>query len=421
MSLDIEKAIWVHFRGYLKNRTENDPNMPLTKVTCDNLKPRDKAYKKYDSKGLYLLIKPNGSKYWKFKYIFAGKERLLHIGTYPNVTLKKAREERNEAQNLLNEKIDPAIHKKKQKILQKKNVDNTFKVIALEWWERRKLVLSEKHAATIKSRLEKHIFPYIGSFPITEITPEILLETLKRLETAGKYEIAKRMLQTSSQIFKYAIQTSRNTENPAIHLQGVLISPKINHHRALDIKQLPIFLKALERNECRLFPETRYAMEFMILTFVRTKELIGATWEEINDDTDLWIIPAERMKMKKDHVVPLSRQARDILRIMREINGRQKWIFPSQREPKKHMSDGTLIHAVKRLGFQSETTVHGFRAMAATAIQENLGYRYEVVDRQLAHAPKSKIDAAYHRTQFLPERRKMMQDWGNYIEKSRKC
>ncbi len=389
--------------------------MKLTDTACKSAKPKEKPYKKADGGGLYLEIMPNGAKYWRLKYRYGGKENRLALGVYPQVTIKEARQKREDTKRQLAEGINPSLVKKQQKLIRETNTANTFKAIALEWHERQQNVLNEKYSKTIKTRLEKHIFPHIGSFPITEVTTPVLLEVLRKLDNAGKYEIAKRMLQTCSQIFRYAIQTARAERDPTIDLRGALTPVNTKHYRSLDVKDLPDFLNALDKNACRLFPETRYALELIVLTFVRTKELIGASWEEIDFDHAQWTIPAKRMKMRRDHIVPLSTQALEILQNMRVISGHREYVFPGQRNPREPMSDGTLVNAIKRLGFKDKTTTHGFRAMAMTIIKERLGYRHEIVDRQLAHARKTKVDAAYDRAEFLPERREMMQRWSDYV------
>lgn len=391
--------------------------MKLTDNVCKAAKSDIKAKKLSDGGGMYLEVSPNGSKYWRLKYRYGDKEKRLALGVYPQVSLKEAREKRDAAKKQLSLGIDPALERKKKKLERQTQLENTFEAIAREWHEHKSGVLAPAYAKTTLTRLEKDIFPHIGSLPITEITPALLLQTLKKVEDRGAHEIAKRLLQFSGQIFRYAVQTGRAEQDPSHLLRGALKPAKYKHYNALDIKDLPAFLNDLERNEARLFHQTRLAMKLIILTFVRTNELRMMRWDEISWDQNLWIIPAHRTKMRRDHLVPLSRQALDILKELQPYNGHREYVFPNQQNPRKPMSDGALINAIKRMGYQGKMTVHGFRAMAMTAIKERLGYRHEIVDRQLAHARKNKIDAAYDRAEFLEERKKMMADWAEYLQK----
>ena len=391
--------------------------MKLTDTACKAAKTNKKAQKFADGGGMYLEVMPNGSKYWRMKYRYNGKEKRLALGVYPQVSLKEARDKRDRAKKQLEQGIDPGLERKKTKLIRETQLENTFEAIAREWHEQKSGVLAPAYAKTTLTRLERDIFPHIGSMPITDVTPAMILETLRKVEERGAHDIAKRLLQFCGQIFRYAVQTGRAEQDPSHLLRGALKPAKGKHYAALDIKELPAYLSALERNEARLYHQTRLAMKLIILTFVRTNELRMMRWEEISWDQNLWIIPAHRMKMRRDHLVPLSRQALELLEELKFHNGHREFVFPNQQNTHKPMSDGTLINAVKRLGYQGKMTVHGFRAMAMTAIKERLGYRHEIVDRQLAHARKNKIDAAYDRAEFLDERTKMMQDWADYLDK----
>jgi integrase len=243
-----------------------------------------------------------------------------------------------------------------------------------------------------------------------------MLHTLQKIEKRGAHEMSRRAMQYCSQIFRYAIVTGRAERNPTADLKGALKPVKHGHFAALDVKDLPEFLQAIESHEVRLFIQTRLAIRLMMLTFVRTGELIKAKWDEFDLDTGEWNIPAERMKMRRPHIVPLSKQAIVVLRELQKLSGNRDYVFASAAKPRQHMSNNTILKALERIGYKGRMTGHGFRALAMSTIKENLGYRHEVVDRQLAHAHANKVDAAYDRAKFLPERRKMMQEWADYLD-----
>lgn len=343
-----------------------------------------------------------------------GKEKRLALGVYPEVTLLKAREKREEARKQIADGYDPSQTKKELKLQNLLDAENTLESVAREWHEHTFEKWSKGHAATIIHRLEMDIFPILGKRPLKEITPLELLNAIKQIEKRGANEMAHRALQMCGQLMRYAVIMGYVERNVALDVKGALKPKKSKHYNSLEPKRLPVLLEAIEKNEARLFPHTRLALKLMILTFVRTGELIGAQWQEIDFDDKQWLIPAERMKMKKAHIVPLCTQSIEILQELQSIAGNREFVFPSQINPRKHMSNNTILKAIERLGFKEETTGHGFRALAMTTIKEKLNYRHEVIDRQLAHSHKNKIDAAYDRAQFLDERKKMMQEWGDY-------
>ncbi|MDE1152380.1 MAG: tyrosine-type recombinase/integrase [Micavibrio sp.] len=390
----------------------------LTDLKCRTSKPALKSYKLADSGSLYLLVKPTGGKLWQQNYQYLGKSKTLSHGPYPLVTLDMARTKRDEAKRLLLSGIDPAAQKKKARVEAVYSAQNTFKDVALEWHANQANCWSEGHALNVMRRMESDIFPYLGPRPVSEITAPELLTVLRRVEARGAIDIAHRVKQTCGQIFRYGIATGRGQRDHAADLKQALKMPKNEHYASLDIKELPEFLRRLDKNEARLFPRTLRAVKLLMLTFVRTSELIEATWDEIDFDACVWNIPASRMKMKKPHVVPLCRQAIDLLRSQKEETERfsVNWIFPSQRRPIDHMSNNTILTAIKSLGYKGKMTGHGFRSLAMTAIKEKLGYRHEVIDRQLAHAHRNKVAAAYDRAMFMDERTVMMQRWANYID-----
>lgn len=392
--------------------------MPLTDTAIKALKPQAKPYKTADGGGMYLEITPNGSKYWRFRYRWLGKQKLLAFGVYPDVSLKDARDKRDLVRKQLAAGQDPAAVKKQDRENQLQEAENTFEKLAREWHQKNKAKWSEKHGEAILYRLEKDIFPEIGNLPIRSIAASTMLAAIRKMEARGAHELARRARGTCEQIFAYGIGTGRADKNVALNLRGTLEAFKRGHFAAIQGKDIPEFMQKLNQNAPRLYPQTIRATKILMQTFVRTSELIHATWDEFDLENGVWNIPAERMKMRKPHIVPLSRQT---VALLREQQGETTmintpWVFPNQVRPQKPMSEGTVLGAIKRLGYKGRMTGHGFRALAMSTIKEELGYRHEVVDRQLAHAPRNKIDAAYDRAEFLSDRKTMMQDWADYID-----
>lgn len=392
--------------------------MKLTDTKCKASKAKEKPYKLADGGGLYLEIMPNGSKCWRMKYRYLHKEKRLALGVYPIVSLADARNGREKAKKLLVQGIDPSDAKKDGKREAVRNAENTFKAAALEWHENQLALWTPAHAQNVMRRFEVDIFPYIGNRPIAEIDPPELLEVLRRIEKRGALDVTARVKQICGQVFRYGIATGRCQRDPSADLKGALKANQTTHFACLDIKEMPEFLDRLEKNDARLFHRTRRAIRLLMLTFVRTNELINATWDEFDLDNAQWEIPGWRMKMRNPHIVPLSRQAVALLREQKEETGHlnTNWVLPSQVRLKEPMSNNTILFAIGRMGYKKRMTGHGFRALAMSNIKEKLGYRHEVVDRQLAHAHKSKIDRAYDRAQFLDERREMMQEWADFMD-----
>lgn len=390
--------------------------MSLTNVACQKAQPAPKPYKLADSGGLYLEVMPNGSRYWRLKYRFLGKEKRLAIGVYPTVSLSEARERRDQAKKQLADNIDPGIAKLERKQKAALNAATTFELVAREWHEHNKAKWTPSYGADILHRLEMDIFPQIGKLPIADIRPVKILETLRQIEKRGALEMAKRSKQYCSQIFRYAVITERAERDPSADLKDALKPVQRGHFAALEADDLPDFLRTLETNEARLYAQTRNAIRLLMMTFVRTSELIEAKWAEFDLDNAQWSIPAERMKMRRAHLVPLSKQVTVILREQYQLTGQWEWVFPNLFRPRDHMSNNTILKALERMGYKGRMTGHGFRALAMSTIKERLGYRHEVVDRQLAHAQRNKVDAAYDRAQFLADRRKMMQEWADYLD-----
>jgi len=399
--------------------------VPLTEMRVRNAKPQPKAYRLFDGGGLYLEVAPSGSRIWRFRFRqMNGKENTLTYGPYPEISLREAREKRLETRRLMLQGVDPAMHREDAKRLAAEQAANTFEKIAREWYANKVPMWSERTSKNMIQRLEVDIFPQIGSRPIGELKHRDVIATLRKIEERGASEIAHRMKAVCSQIFSYAIQCGLADRNLVVDMRDVLKTRRASHFAAISADELPAFLGVLERNEARMFQPTRIALRLMLLVFVRTSELIETPWSEINLEKCEWIIPWQRMKRGKltvnpdmtNHHVCLSRQACALLRELNVITGHGKYLFPNQRDHQKPLSNNTILVALARMGYKGRMTGHGFRALAMSTIKEQLGYRHEVVDRQLAHAPKDKVASAYDRAQFLAERGRMMQDWADYLD-----
>jgi integrase len=388
--------------------------MRLRDVTLRTAKGSDKPYKLSDGGGLYALIQPNGSRYWRLAYRYQGKQKLLALGVYPDVSLADARERRDAARKLLAAGTDPSEARKEDRRRAKLNAENSFEALAREWHENRKAGWTERYAGHVLDRLEADIFPAIGARPITALTAPELLDALRKVERRGALDIASRLLQTCGAICRYAIVTGRAAYNPAADLKGALKAPeRKRHHAALAHDELPEFLKKLAQYDGDA--QTRRALQLLNLTFVRTGELRGAFWSEFDLDAAEWRIPAERMKMRQEHIVPLSEQAVAILREQHQESGRHQFVFPSRKSGPVCMSENTMLYALYRMGYHSRATGHGFRATASTILNE-MGFHPDWIERQLAHGERNLVRAAYNRAQYLTERRRMMQHWADYLD-----
>jgi len=390
--------------------------MKLTDQAIKAAKSKDKPYKMSDGGGLYLEITPKGSKLWRLKYRFLKKQKKLSIGIYPTITLAEARNHREEAKRLLANNLDPAAVKQEIKREMETEAANTFEAIAREWFDMKKVEWSEANTTQTIKRLEKDVFPIIGKYPIKLITHKMLLDLAHSIKERGANELAKRVIQMSVHIFRYAIVTGRADNNIAEDLKGMVKSEPKRHFAAIEANELPEFIRALRGHKARLNRQTYLGVNFMMLTFVRTGEMIKAEWSEFYLDGKEWLIPAKRMKMKKDHLVPLSNQAVVILQELRELHNHPKYVFPSRNNRNNHMSNNTVLQAIKRMGYKGRMTGHGFRSLAMSTIMEKLGYRHEVPDAQLAHAKRGDVNRAYDRAKFLGERTAMMQEWADYLD-----
>lgn len=363
---------------------------------------------------MYLEVRPNGAKYWRMFYRFAGKQKTLALGVYPDVSLKEARKRRDAAKRQIDEGGDPGQQRKIEKLTAMLSAENTFKAVALEWHGQHVKRWAPITANKIKVALENYAFPYLGVLPIADITPAALLAMIRKVEAMGKHETAHRLRAWCSQVFRFGILTQRCERDPAGDLKGALKSSKTEHRAALPASDLPDFLRKLNDPAVRIEYRTRLALRLQVLTFVRPGELRGAAWSEFDTSKMEWRIPAERMKMKDEHIIPLSSQAVRTLEHLRPLSG-DKLLFPCVGKPHKPMSENTLCRAIQDyLGFP--VTAHGFRATATSTLLE-LGFPAHVIDRQLGHRERKQVFGAYsHMAQYLDERRKMMQAWGDHLE-----
>lgn len=385
--------------------------MKLSDARVRNVKAGEKPIKLSDGGGLFLLVQPNGAKGWRLAYRFEGKQKLLSLGIYPAVTLKDAREKREELKKQLAKGIDPSAVRKAVKWAE----GDTFEALAREWFNKFSTSWAKGHAEKIIRRLERDIIPWIGKRPTKEISPPELLAVLRRIEARGAVETAHRAMQNCGQIFRYGIATGRAERDPAADLRGAIPPTKVQHHPSVkDPKAIAKLLKAIDGYEGTIV--ARCALQLAPLVFVRPGELRHAEWSEIDLERSEWRIPAAKMKMKEPHIVPLSSQACAILEELRPLTGQGKYVFPGVRGPKRPMSENTVNAALRRLGYEKdEMTGHGFRSIASTTLHE-LGWPSAVIERQLAHGERNKVKAAYNFAEHLAERRKMMQAWADHLD-----
>jgi integrase len=385
----------------------------LTDTKIRKAKTPTKPTKMMDGRGLFLLLTPSGGRWWRFRYAFAGKEKLLSLGTYPEVSLKAAREARDDARKLVAKGTDPSAARQEEKRALREAAANDFETVAREWLETVKARwVPVYHADTLK-RFKAFVFPAIGRDPIASVTAPGLLALLRKIEARGTLVTAHKVLHACGQVFRYGLATGRCERNPAVDLRGALKAlPRPKHMAALSASDLPVFLQKIEDYDGEV--QTKLALRLLALTFVRTNELRGAAWTEIDLDKGEWTIPAERMKSKEPHHVPLSRQAVEAFETLGQLNGKLPWVFAG-RAPSQPMSKNTVLFALYRMGYHSRMTGHGFRALASTTLNE-MGFRPDVIERQLAHTERNAVRAAYHRSQYLEERTTMMQQWADYLD-----
>lgn len=386
--------------------------MKLNARQVDAAKPREKAYKLADGAGLYLEVVPSGSRYWRMKYRFNGKEKRMAFGVYPAVSLAQARALRDEAKKKLAEGIDPSFAKKEEKLVRDVQLNNTFQAVALEWHGTKVSRWSKGYASDIIEAFNKDIFPYIGQQPVNEIKPLVLLNVLRRMESRGATEKSKKVRQRCSEVFRYAIVTGRAEYNPAADLTSAMSGHESKHYPFLTVEELPDFFKALSSYTGS--PLVVLAARLLILTGVRTGELRGAFWSEFDLEKAVWEIPAERMKMKRPHLVPLSTQALEIVQQLKVMTGQYPLVFPGRNDPRKTMSEASINQVLKRIGYMGKVTGHGFRHTMSTILHEE-GFNTAWIETQLAHVDKNAIRGTYNHALYLEGRREMMQWYGELL------
>lgn len=390
--------------------------MHLSDTAIRNAKPKDKTYTLTDGEGMYLEVTPSGGKWWRFKYRFDHKQKRLSLGTYPDTGLKAAREKRYQARKLLAEGVDPAQARKAVQQSGALNATNSFEVIAREWYAKQEANWAPSHGTKIIRRLERDIFPWLGKRPISDITAPDLLKVLRRIEDRGAIETAHRTHQNCGQIFRYAVATGRAERDPTPDLKGALPPVKKTHFAAVtDPKAIASLLRAIDGYEGTFV--TKCALKIAPLVFVRPGELRNAEWSEFDLDAAEWSIPAERMKLREPHIVPLATQVIETLTELHALTGNGRYVFPGARTRTRPMSDNAILAALRRMGFsKDEMTGHGFRAMARTVLDEVLQVRPDYIEHQLAHAVRDPNGRAYNRTKHLPQRHEMMQKWADYLD-----
>ncbi|MCK9385885.1 MAG: integrase arm-type DNA-binding domain-containing protein [Nevskia sp.] len=391
--------------------------MLLNDAKLKNAKPAEKPFKLADGRGLYLLVKPTGSKLWRFDYRHEGLRKTLALGTYPEITLAKARERLDSARRQLADGTDPSAAKQEQKTAREAAVKNTFEAIAREWLEKQDL--ADVTRAKALWMFESLTFPWIGAKPINAITAPEMLALLRRIEARGKLETAQRVKQQAGRVFRYAVATGRASDDPTAPLRGALATPKTRHRASItDPAQIGPLLRAIDGYQGSFV--TACALKLAPLVFVRPGELRHAEWCEFDLAVSEWRIPAAKMKMRTAHIVPLSEQAVTVLRDLQPLTGSGRYVFPSARRHIDPMSENTVLAALRRLGYSGEEmSGHGFRSMASTLLNEQ-GWHRDAIERQLAHAERNKVRAAYNYAEHLPERRKMMQAWADYLDRLRR-
>jgi integrase len=394
--------------------------MPLTDLKIKRIVSQSKDLWLTDEKGLRLLVKPNGAKYWRLKYRFAGKQKTLAIGVYPDVGLKMARDEREKARQQLKQGIDPSVVKKENKYSSFMSDTNTFSILAKQWWEHEKGVWVEKHAKKVWNRLKTNSFKILDSKPIEQIVTKDILDVIKEIENRRALDVARRVLQDIRRVFSYAVLRDFIKYNPASDLSGIVKNYKRKHQPSMKNEELGGFMSDLEQYGKHGFFVTQYALLLLVYTFVRSGEIRGAKWCEFDFEKSLWKIPAERMKMKREHIVPLSKQAIDVLVKVQEITGTHELLFPLKSNWRKKMSQNTMCSAMRKMGYdgkcnKSYATPHGFRANATSILNEQ-GFNPDAIERQLSHIEGNSVRAAYiHHAKYMDDRIEMMQWWADFL------
>lgn len=392
---------------------------PLTDVKVKEAKPREKAYRLSDERGMYLEVSPSGSRWWRLKYRYGGKEKRLALGVYPDVSLKAARGKRDAARQLLSDGVDPGQHRKEVTAAKVLAAENSFEAVALEWLVKNAAAWTPDHAEKIRRRLQRDLFPWIGKRPVSELTPTELLATLRRIENRGRIETAHRALQNVSQVFRYAVATGRAASDPSRDLRGALPPVKPKHHPSItDAKGVAELLRDLDGYKGNFI--TACALRLAPLLFVRPGELRKAEWTEFDLEAAEWRIPAPKMKARVQHIVPLASQAVAVLRELQAVSGRSRFVFPGLRSAQRPMSENTVNAALRRMGYErDQMTGHGFRSIASTMLNEQ-GWNRDAIERQLAHGERDPVRAAYNYAEHLHDRRRMMQAWADHLDALKK-
>lgn len=390
---------------------------PLTNTEVKQAKPKDKEYNLADGNGLQLRVKPNGSKLWIFNYTrpFAKKRTNLSLGSYPDLSIANARKKTAEAKQLLASDIDPKEHRDSQRQQTEQAYANTFKTVAEDWLTVKQTQVSEDHANKTMRSLELHVFPSIGNMPIHRIKAPAVIQTLKPLAAKGSLETVKRVCQRINEVMFYAVNGGLIDSNPLAQISNMFESPKKEHLPTLEPQELPELMRSIANASIKR--TTRCLIEWQLHTMVRPGEAAGAKWSEIDFENQLWVIPAERMKKKKEHSVPLSDQCMGLLEVMKPISQHREYIFPADRDPKKHANPSTANTAIKRMGYSQKLVSHGLRALASTTLNER-GFDPDVIESALAHIDKNEVRKAYNRAQYLEQRRKLMEWWSLHIEQA---
>lgn len=389
--------------------------MALTDTEIKKSKPQSKPYKLSDGAGLYIWVTPSGGRRWRASYRHGGKEKTMTFGGYPEVSLASARDRHREAKKLLADGLDPMAERKSVKIAQEAANVNSFANVAALWIEHWKEGKTARHVDSVRRRMAADILPTLGARPLKAIEAPEIVAMAKAVEERGANDLAKRALETTGQIFRYAIAHGYSRRNPATEIKpsDILKSVRKTNYARIEAKELPELLKRLEIY--RGTHVTRLAIKMLALTFVRTSELIEAKWNEFDLEAARWNIPAERMKMRTPHVVPLAKQTLETLEILRPLSGGSEWLFPGDRDQSKPMSNNTILKGLERMGYKGKMTGHGFRGLASTILHEQ-GYQHDHIELQLAHAPRNAVSAAYNHALYLEPRAKMMSDWADYLE-----
>ena len=389
--------------------------MPLTDAQVRNAPLKATRYRISDGNALFLQVEPNGGKYWRLRYRHVGKEKTLALGTYPEVSLSEARDKTLAARKLIANGIDPAAKKQEEKRLAVYKTDNTFEAVAKEWFETNKPKWTPRHAERLWRRIELHAVSEFGNRPIADISSLELLEAIRKIEKRGTTEVSHRVLQTCGIIFRYAVLTKRMPYNPTSDLRGALKPHKAKNYPRIATKEIPTFLKCLE--SAKTSQQNKIAVRVMMLTFIRTGELRKSKWQDVDFKEKEWRLPREITKMHDIHIVPLSKQTLKLLKELKLMTGSGDLMFPPQQR-RRHMlmSENTINQLIKRMGYKGKHVGHGFRGLASTALNE-MGFPPDVIERQLAHADRNKIRAAYNHAEYLPQRREMMQKWADFVYK----